>query len=311
MDRFANMQTFVAVVDAGTITAAADRLAVAKSAVSRRLAELEQHLGVQLLRRTTRRLDLTDTGRSYYQRCQRILEDVRETEAAVSTEHRALRGRIRISVPMTFGMLHLRTAISEFLAANPAVSFDLDLGDRQVDLMREGFDLAIRISQLADSSLIARRIAPIRTVVCASSSYWDEHGRPATPDELARHACLHYTLTAAPGTWRYRYKDGSEGSVEVPGRLRANNGDVLRDFAVSGLGVAILPTFIVYRAIERGELEPVLTEIEWSPLTAYAVYPQSRHLSTRIRAFVAFLGERFGDAPYWDRCLQNPRAPAS
>jgi DNA-binding transcriptional LysR family regulator len=306
MDRFANMQTFVTVVEAGSITAAAERLEVAKSAVSRRLAELEHHLGVQLLKRTTRRLDLTDTGRSYFLRCQTILEDVRETEIAVSTEHGALHGPIRVSMPLTFGLLHLRAAISDFLHQNPGVSFDLDLGDRQVDLLGEGFDLAIRIARLADSSLIARRLAPVRRVVCASPDYWSRRSRPKNPDDLADHDCLYYSLTNEPGTWRYRSAGGTDGSVKVPAVMRANNGDVLRDLAIAGHGVAILPTFIVYRAIEAGRLEPVLPDVEWTPLGAYAVYPQSRHLSSRIRSFVDFLAQRFGDRPYWDDCL-GPR----
>lgn len=303
MDRFANMQSFVAVVDAGSITAAAERLGVAKSAVSRRLAELEHYLGVQLLNRTTRRLDLTDTGHSYYQRCQRILEDVRETETAVSTEHGALQGRIRISVPLTFGLLHLRAAISDFAAQNPAVRFDLDLSDRRVDLLGEGFDLAIRIARLADSSLIARRLAPVRNVICSSPRYWARHSRPQHPRDLANHDCLHYSLADDPGTWRYADAAERPGAVKTRGVLRANNGDVLRDLAIAGHGVALLPTFIVFEAIAAGRLEVALTDFEWAPLAAYAVYPHSRHLSHRIRAFVDFLANRFGDRPYWDDCI--------
>ncbi len=178
MDRLEEMRTFVGVVEAGSITGAAERLGIAKSAVSRRLADLEERLSVQLFRRTTRRLDLTDTGRSFYERCLRILADVEEAELAVSQEHGDLRGRLRVAVPLSFGLNHLGPAIDAFLRTHPGIEFDLDLNDRQVDLLAEGFDLAVRIADLEDSTLIARRLAPVRHVVCASPAYLAEHGTP-------------------------------------------------------------------------------------------------------------------------------------
>ncbi|HQU14671.1 MAG: LysR family transcriptional regulator [Chromatiales bacterium 21-64-14] len=301
MDRFTYMQTFLRVVEAGSITGAADRMGVVKSVVSRRLADLEAHLGVELFHRTTRRLTLTDTGRSFYERCGRILADLEEAEQAVSREHGALRGRLRVAAPHSFGLRHLTPAITGFMTRHPGVVFELDFNDRQVDLLQEGFDMAVRIARLADSSLIARRIAPIRQVVCASPAYLAQHGVPRQPEDLKRHACLAYANSPEPDTWTYRTPGGGEGTVTVPVHLAANSGDFLTAAAVAGHGVVLEPTFIVYDAIRQGRLRPVLENYEWPGISAYAVYPHTRHLSSRVRAFVDFLVECFAGVPYWDR----------
>ncbi|MEJ2346268.1 MAG: LysR family transcriptional regulator [Gammaproteobacteria bacterium] len=305
MGRLEDMETFVRVVEAGSISGAATRMSLAKSAVSRRLAELEERLGVQLFRRTTRRLNLTDTGRSFHERCVAILSDADEAEAAVSREHRTLRGRLRVAVPMSFGLLHLGPAITEFCRRHPEVQFDLDFNDRQVDLVQEGVDVAIRIARLSDSSLVARRLAAVRQVVCASPAYLERHGSPRTPDELARHACLVYSNLADPESWTYLDADGQAQRVKVPVRLQANNGDFLRAAAVAGLGLVMGPTFILYQELERGDLRPLLTDYTWPVVNAYAVYPRTRHLSQRVRALVDFLVERFAGIPYWDRCMEG------
>lgn len=313
MDRLIHMQTFVRVVEAGSITRAADRMGVVKSVVSRRLADLEAHLGVELFHRTTRRLTPTDTGRSFYERCTRILADVDEAEQAVSREHGALQGRLRVAAPLTFGLRHLTPAITEFMTRHPGVVFELDFNDRQVDLLQEGFDLAVRIARLADSSLIARRIAPIRLVVCASPDYLAGHGMPRQPADLKRHVCLVYANSPEPCLWAYRGPEG-DGTVEVPAHLAANNGDFLAAAAVAGHGLVLEPTFVVYEEIHRGRLVPVLTEYDWSGISAYAVYPPTRHLSSRVRAFVDFLVARFAGVPYWDRppdAGAGPRLPAA
>jgi len=307
MDRLEEMRTFAGVVEAGSITGAADRLGIAKSAVSRRLADLEERLSVQLFRRTTRRLDLTDTGRSFYERCLRILADVDEAELAVSQQHGDLRGRLRVAVPLSFGLNHLGPAIDAFLQTHPGIEFDLDLNDRQVDLLAEGFDLAVRIAELEDSSLIARRLAPVRHVVCASPAYLAAQGTPRTPAELAEHGCLIYANAPNPGVWAYTDSTGRQGSVQVRARLRANNGDCLRQAAEDGHGIVLEPSFILYRSIEERKLIPILTEFQWPTIYAHAVYPRTRHLSRRVRAFVDFLAERFAGLPYWDRCLQNDK----
>lgn len=304
MDRFADMRMFVAVVDAGSISGAAERLEVAKSAVSRRLTDLEARLGEELLHRTTRRLGLTDSGRAFFERAQRILADLEEAEQAVSQAHGAIRGRLKVALPLSFGLLHLAGLINEFLGLHPEVEFDLDFNDRQIDLMQEGFDLAIRIARLPDSSLIARKLAPIRHALCASPDYLARHGTPARADDLASHAGLVYSNLANPGLWSYVRPDGQPGSVQVPVKLRANNGDFLCRAAIAGQGVILHPTFYLSDAIRTGELVPLLTDHAWPELNAYALYPPTRHLSRRVRAFVDFLAEKLAGEPDWDRRMR-------
>ena len=304
MDRFADMRMFVAVVDAGSISGAAERLEVAKSAVSRRLTDLEARLGAELLHRATRRLGLTDSGRAFFERAQRILADLEEAEQAVSQAHGAIRGRLKVALPLSFGLLHLAGLINEFLGLHPEVEFDLDFNDRQIDLMQEGFDLAIRIARLPDSSLIARKLAPIRHALCASPDYLARHGTPARADDLASHAGLVYSNLANPGLWSYVRPDGQPGSVQVPVKLRANNGDFLCRAAIAGQGVILHPTFYLSDAIRTGELVPLLTDHAWPELNAYALYPPTRHLSRRVRAFVDFLAEKLAGEPDWDRRMR-------
>jgi DNA-binding transcriptional LysR family regulator len=304
MRRFEDMQTFVRVVEAGSISAAAERLGVAKSAVSRRVSDLEARLGVQLLRRTTRRLNLTDTGRGFYDRCQRILADLEEAEAAVSQAHATLRGRLRVAAPLSFGLRHLGPAITEFMQQHPQVDFDLDFNDRQVDLLAEDIDVAIRIARLEDSSLIARRLWSSRLVLCASPGYLQAHGTPSTPEDLAAHRALVYSHSQDDPTQLTLHGDGGrEHRVRVPERLRANNGDFLCQAAVADEGLLLSPSFIVHESLRNGELVRVLPAYRAGEVNAYAVYPQTRHLSQRVRAFVDFLAERFAGVPYWDRDL--------
>lgn len=311
MDRLEEMRTFVKLVERGSITAAAEHLGIAKSAVSRRLADLEGRLAVQLFRRTTRSLSLTDTGRSFYERCLRILADVEEAELAVSEQHGTLRGRLRVAVPLSFGLGHLGPAIDAFLDAHPEVEFDLDLNDRQVDLLTEGFDLAVRIAELRDSTLIARRLAPIRHLTCASPDYLARNGTPSRAAELADHACLVYANAPTPSVWEYLDPAGRSGRVAVKPRILANNGDCLRQAAEDGHGIVLGPSFILYQAIEGAKLTPILRDHQWLSLNAYALYPSTRHLSQRVRAFVDFLADRFAGVPYWDRCLEPRAGPAS
>lgn len=304
MARLEDMETFVRVVEAGSISGAAERMGIAKSAVSRRLSDLESRLGVQLFRRTTRRLDLTDSGRGFYERCLTILSDVDEAEDAVSQAHGTLRGRLHVAVPLSFGLLHLGPAICAFMQAHPEVEFNLDMNDRQVDLLAEGFDLALRIADLEDSTLIARQLAPIRTVVCASPDYLAQHGTPLIPEQLAEHNCLVYSNNPEPALWRYHDSQGNALSVRVRACLQASNGDFLHQAAIAGQGICLQPTFIVHRSIEEARLIPILTGYGWPSVNAYAVYPQTRHLSLRVRVFVDFLAERFAGTPYWDAHLR-------
>mgnify|MGYP001819416165 FL=1 len=306
MDRFENMRTFVRVVEAGSISGAADRLSVAKSAVSRRLKELEEHLGVELFHRTTRRMNLTDTGRAFYHQSVRILEDVLEAELATSQAHGTLKGSLKIALPSTFGLMHMGPAINEFLREHPQIEFDLDFNDREVDLMQEGFDLAIRIANLPDSSLIARRLSAIRTVVCASPSYLERMGTPQAPSELIEHQCLVYSLLRDYEYWYLTDSNGKETRTKIRPYLKASTGEFLKDAAVEGWGIILVPSFIAYKEIESGKLVQVLKDYKPPQLDAYAIYPQTRHLSQRVRAFVDFLVKRFEGTPYWDLCLKKP-----
>lgn len=300
MDRIENMNAFVRVVEAGSISAAADRMNLAKSVLSRRLKELEQHLGAELFHRTTRQMNLTDTGRTFYHQSVRILEDILEAERAASQDHSALKGSLKVAIPHSFGLMHLGSAITEFLQIHPDMEFDLDFNDRQIDLLAEGFDLAIRIANLPDSSLIARRLAPIRAVLCASPDYLERRGYPQTPTELAQHRCLVYSLITNHETWDFYDPQDQLIRVKILPYLKASNGEYLRDAAVDGLGIILTPTFIVYQKILSGSLVPLLPQYRSWELAAYAIYPQTRYLSQRVRAFVDFLVHRFSGSPYWD-----------
>ena len=301
MRRFEELQALVAVVETGSFTAAAERLDMAKSAVSRRVSALEERLGVQLLRRTTRRLSLTDTGQSFYEHSARILDDLDEAESAVLQEHGELRGTLRIALPLSFGVHHMCKPVAEFSRRHPRVSFDLDLNDRRVDLIAEGADLAVRIGHLADSSLIARRLFEAHTVVCASPAYLDEHGTPRTPEELHDHDCLVYGNLAEPTKWVCNDAEGNRIRVDVTATMTASSGDFLCASAINGLGIVMQPTFIAGEAISRGELVPVLADYHWPVTPAYAVYPPTRHLSYRVREFIDFLVDYFSGTPDWDK----------
>jgi DNA-binding transcriptional LysR family regulator len=304
MGRFTELETFVRVVESGSFTHAAERLGVAKSVVSRRLSELEERLRVRLLNRTTRRLSLTDGGQQLYERALRLLIDLEEAEQTLAAGHDALRGRIRVAAPLSFGLQHLTAAVDDFLRAHPELILDLDLDDREVNLVEDGFDLALRIGHLDDSTLVARRFAPIRMITCASPDYLRLHGTPLQPEDLAAHHGLVYTNISEGQLWKFHDREGKARTVRVPARLHANNGEVLLSAAIRGLGVVVSPTFIAYRAIESGELKPILTDFTLPLSAAYAVYPSHRHLSRRVRVFIDALAERFGDTPYWDECLR-------
>ena len=311
MDRFEDMQAFNAVVETGSFTAAAERLGMDKSVVSRRIAALEKRLGAQLLRRTTRRQSLTDTGRSYYEHSARILADVEEAEAAVLQVHGELRGRLRVALPLSFGLAHMCTPIDTFSQQHPGVQFDLDLSDRRVDLVRDDIDVAVRIGELRDSSLIARRLFRTKTIVCASPAYLAAHGTPTFPADLADHDCLVYSNLNEPSRWTWIDERDRLQHVDVRTRMSANNGDLLSGAAADGLGVVMQPTFIAHRLIRDGALVPILTDVTWPTTSAWAVYPPTRHLSYRVREFIDFLVEYFACTPYWDRDCEACGASAT
>lgn len=299
-DRLDEMETFVRVVEAGSLTAAARRMGVAKSAVSRRLRDLETRLGVQLLRRTTRRITVTASGQDYYRRCQRILADVEEAEAAVSDVHGRLSGTLRVAAPLSFGVAYLQPAVAEFQQQHPGLLFDLDLNDRRVDLLAEGFDLGLRIAPLPlpDSTLVARLLATIPHVVSASPNYLARRGMPTGPEAIPRHDCLVYSDTADPDQWRCVDPEGREHRLRLQPRMRANNGDFLREMACAGHGLTLQPRFLVHDALAAGRLRPVLKDCDWSGVGLFALYPQTRHLSARVRAFIDFLADYFATPPW-------------
>jgi len=312
MDRFEDIQAFTAVVDAGSFTAAAERLGVATSAVSRRVSALEERLGVQLLHRTTRALNLTEIGRGFYQHSTRILADLEEAEAAVQHEHGELYGALRFAMPLSFGVRHMGKPVAAFSKQHPRVQFDLDLNDRRVDLIEDNFDLALRIGRLQDSSLIARRLFNVRVVICASPHYLAVHGTPETPEDLREHQCLVYSNLADPGKWSYEdRRNGARKTVKVNNVMQSSSGDFLCNAASLGMGLVMQPTFIAAQAIRSGNLIPILTDYEWPVTPAYAIYPPTRHLSYRVRAFVDFLVERFSGQPQWDRDCESAATAAS
>jgi DNA-binding transcriptional LysR family regulator len=296
MGQLEEIQTFVKVVKAGSFSLAADRLDVAKSAVSRRLSDLESRLGVQLLTRTTRRLNLTDNGRQYYQRCQAILADLEDAEQSITCGDLALTGTIRIAAPLSFGIAHLSPVLNHFLKQHPELTLDLDLNDRTLNFMEEEVDLAIRIGKLADSSLVARKLANTQLIACASPDYLAEHGQPDSPQAMEQHAALSYSYSD-PQYWHFTNKDKSEITVRINYRLRANNGDVLLKAAIDGLGIVIVPSFICTDAVNQGLLIPVLTDYALVESAIYAIYPKQRFLPQRIRVLIDFLVESFKDKP--------------
>jgi DNA-binding transcriptional LysR family regulator len=299
MDTFSGMAVFAKVVEKEGFSAAAQALGLSKSAVSKQVARLEDRLGARLLNRTTRRLSLTEVGAAFYERAVRILAEAEEAEQAVSHLHAEPRGVLKVSAPMSFGVCHLAPALGDFLTRHGELKVEMNLSDRFVDLVDEGFDMAVRIAKLTDSSLIARRLAPCRRVVCAAPAYWRRKGVPAHPSELRNHDCLHYAYQATHDEWRFRGPDGPI-AVRVAGRLTVNNGDALREAALAGVGVTFAPTFIVGDDVRAGRLVAALGDFINDELSVYAVYPHNRHLSAKVRAFVDFLVSRFGPNPYWD-----------
>lgn len=305
VDRFEDLRAFVQVVESGSLTNAAKALQVATSAVSRRVKELETRIGAQLLQRTTRKMRLTAAGETFHVRAVQILQALEEAENEAGDKSRSLSGPLRIAAPLSFGQSHLGPLLIEFAKANPGLDLDIDFSDRMVDLVAEGHDLAVRIGVLSDSSLIARKLADVRTVVCAAPSFWQTHGMPKTPSDLRSLPALCYTGSERLDTWRYETPEGDAGAVQVTSAMWSTNGDFLRDAAVAGQGVVLQPSFIVSKAICAGDLLPALTDCTWAGVTIYAVYPETRHLSARARAFIDFAREKIGPVPDWEDCLSS------
>ncbi len=297
MDKFQEMRSFVAVVDAGSFVRAAEALAVSKAAVSRYVSELEARLGVRLLQRTTRRLSLTAEGEVFHARCQTLLADVDEAEAEITSRSGDARGLLKVNVPVSFGILHLAPLWGEFIRRQPNVSFDVTLADRVVDLVEEGYDLAVRIARLPSSTLISRKLSATRLVVCASPKYLKRAGTPKAPQDLARHTVLAYSLLAGGDEWHFAGPDGPV-SVKTAPCLRTNSGDTCRAAALNHQGVVMQPSFMVSADLAAGTLVELMPRYRGIELGIYAVYPTRKHVAPKVRLLIDFLVESFRQ-PKW------------
>lgn len=297
MDKYREMQSFVAVVDAGSFVRAAEALETSKAAVSRHVAEIEERLGVRLLQRTTRRLSLTGEGQAFYQRCKDILGSIDEAEAEASSRAGEASGLLRVNAPVSFGILHLAPLWGAFASAHPKVSLEVSLADRVVDLIEEGYDLAVRISRLANSSLVSRKLASTRLVLCASPDYLAEHGSPQAPEELAAHAVISYSYFSSGDEWEF---NGPQGNVKVKTRPRfhANNGDTCVAAALAHQGVVLQPTFLVGTALQSGQLVELLPAYRSLELGIYVVYASRKQQPLKLRRMIDFLVEVF-KTPRW------------
>jgi DNA-binding transcriptional LysR family regulator len=308
MSLFDDMKVFVQVIESGSFSGAARRLDMAKSAVTRHIAALESRLEGTVINRTTRHLRLTEMGQAYYDRARRILDDVAEADEAARSLQVELIGRLRIAAPMSFAHAHLSPAIAAFLSEHPRLEVELDLNDGHVDLINGGFDLAIRIGTLKDSSMIARLLAPCRRVVCASPAYLAAHGEPQTIDDLESldHRFLAYSNRSMAEQWRFKVGNTVQVARITKQRFICNSGQALCDAAVEGLGLAVLPTFMASEPIARGQLKTVLKDYALVAPSIYAVWPPGKQLSAKARTLVEALSQRFGAVPYWDRILLDP-----
>lgn len=298
-DILTGMRVFTTVVDSGSFAAAADKLDLSRGMTSRYVAQIESHLGVRLLNRTTRRQSLTEAGEDYYQRATQVLAMVEEAEQSAAKGSAEPRGTLRVNAPVAFGIRHLGPAIGAWLQRCPQVKADLTLNDRIVDLVEEGFDVAVRIARRIDPGLVARPITRARMVVCASPAYLERHGTPKSPADLARHNCLTYAY-AGQSEWQLT-RNGRNQFVKVSGNVHGNNGDILCSVAADGVGVVAQPTFLVHELLREKKLVRILEGWEVDGYTLSAVYPSRQFLTPKVRSFIDFLVERFGENPYWDK----------
>jgi DNA-binding transcriptional LysR family regulator len=308
MKNLVGMAIFARVAEAKSFSEAARRLGLSKSAVSKEVTRLERSLGARLLHRTTRKLSLTEIGAAFYEHCARVIQEAEEAELLVSRLHAEPRGILKLTAPVAFGTLHVAPALPDFLLQHPDVRIDLTISDRFFDLAEEGYDLAIRIARELPPNLVARRLAAINRVVCATPAYFAKHGVPTTPADLARHNCLVYTHANPDAHWRF-HAGGKEIAVPVRGNLTLNDDEALWQAVLGGLGIAILPTFIVGKDLQSGKLQAVLGEYVPSERMLHAVYLPNRHLSAKVRVFIDFLVTRFAPDPSWDR--DWARAPSA
>jgi len=295
MDNLEGLPVFVRAVREGSFSAAARVLGLTPSAVSKQIGRLEDQLTVRLFNRTTRRLSLTEEGAAFFERASRILSDLEDAAAAVSSNRTVVRGRLRVTLPTAFGILHLLPVLPTFLARHPELTLDIDLNDRFVNMIEEGFDLALRVGDLEDSSLIGRRLAANRRVLAAAPAYLAACSAPQRPEDLASHNCLVYTYRAQRYDWHLIDEHGQERTVTVSGNLETNNPMMLHAAALNGLGVILSPLWLIGPDIKAGRLQRLLPAYHWPDSAIQAVYPPGRHLSARVRSFVDFLVEQFAE----------------
>lgn len=298
MDNLSAMEVFVRVVQEQSFTAAARRLNLSPSATSRQVSGLEDRLGVRLLNRTTRSVSLTEEGAAFFERCTRILADVEEAELAVSALHAAPRGTLRVNAPVGLGRLHVAPLVPEFLQRYPELRLDLTLIDRFIDPVEEGADVVVRVGELRDTSLIARKLAPNRRMVVGSPEYFARAGMPATPADLRHHNCLAYTYRASRHEWFFQGPEGPQ-TVSISGTLESNHSEALHTAVLRGLGLALLPLWIVWPDLHAGRLVEALPDYRTPDSAIHAIYAHNRHLSPKVRAFVDFLAECFGRQTAW------------
>lgn len=299
MDRIESMGVFAKVVVKQSFSGAARELRLSQAAVSKHVRALEDWLGVQLLNRTTRRLNITEIGAQVFESCERILDEIDDVEQCTSAQHVAPRGVVHLAAPVSFGVTQLGPALADYLSRYPEVVVDVTLDDRFVDLVEEGFDLALRVGTLKDSSLIARRLAPVRFALCASPGYVRQYGAPRQPEDLPNHRCLFYSLRTIPGQWRFMGPDG-EVALRISGRFRSNSGNMLHAAMVAGAGIGLAPTFVVGRDLAEGRLVALMPEYPPVESELSAIYPPARHPSAKVRSLIDFLAARFGPEPPWD-----------
>lgn len=299
MDKYQEMRVFAAVVDAASFVAAGDALGMSKAAVSRYVSELEQRLGIRLMHRTTRKLSLTPEGEVFLARCRDILASIEASEAEISTRSITASGLLKVSVPVSFGIRHLAPLWSPFLDRHPQVVMDVQLSDRVIDLVEDGFDLAVRIARLPDSSLISRQLATTRLVLCAAPIYLERRGAPRHPSELAQHDVMGYSLMATGDQWQFT---GPEGPVtaKVRPRMWSNNGDTCIAAALDGAGIQLQPTFLIEKELASGQLVEVLPQYRCAELGIYAVYPSRKFVLPKVRALVDFLVAHLAGASWMD-----------
>lgn len=303
MDRLRAYEVFVAVVARGGFTRAAEALDTSPANVTRYVNELEARLGTRLLNRTSRRLSMTESGEALYERCRAILDEVAEAEAVASSASVQARGRLRINAPLSFGVRHLAPLWAGFLERYPEVDLEVDLIDRVVDIVEEGYDLAIRISRGGSASHVGRKLTTSRNVVCASPAYLAAHGSPGAPGELKDHACIGYAYWSTADEWRFTDTEGKAHAVKVDLPVRTNNGDTARALALGGRGVIAQPTFLVGEDLRAGRLVRLMPEYRMADIDILAVYASRRHLSAKVRAMIDYLAAAFRGEPVWDRGL--------